>query len=423
MQASTAKSAVIAGLAFTLLSSCAPKYVYKFDPNVFPQPVDTRSRPIQYQEKRQYISSLGIVFDNQFDGARLNQWQEDDSTSFSIGIEPENTPINHSPWYSFRIISPIDTGIFVRLHYPEGFRHRYVPKLRYNRGRWVAIDSSQYHLNEDTTAAFLHLHLRAGDTLWVSAQELLTTNHIRAWLDSLKGHPWVQSVEEIGYSTLGRPLWFVNIGTPDDTHKDVIVVIARQHPPEVPGHMAMMAFVEALLDTTRRNANFFKHHQVWLYPLMNPDGVDLGHWRHNAGGIDLNRDWAYFRQPETRQVAQHVIHRAKKHKANIILGLDFHSTQYDVYYTFPDSVDRKLRYFDRYWIEGIAETLPPHPWVREAYDLNAPISKAWFLLQFHAESITFEIGDETPRDLVKMKGKAAAREMIKLLIMRCGKRK
>ena len=32
--------------------------------------------------------------------------------------------------------------------------------------------------------------------------------------------------------------------------------------------------------------------RVLAFPLMNPDGVDLGHWRHNAGGIDLNRDWS-----------------------------------------------------------------------------------------------------------------------------------
>ena len=42
---------------------------------------------------------------------------------------------------------------------------------------------------------------------------------------------------------------------------------------------------------------------VIVYPLMNPDGVDEGHWRHNTGGIDLNRDWAHYNQPETRQVA------------------------------------------------------------------------------------------------------------------------
>jgi hypothetical protein len=31
----------------------------------------------------------------------------------------------------------------------------------------------------------------------------------------------------------------------------------------------------------------------------NPDGVDKGHWRLNDGGVDLNRDWGPFTQPET----------------------------------------------------------------------------------------------------------------------------
>ena len=37
-----------------------------------------------------------------------------------------------------------------------------------------------------------------------------------------------------------------------------------------------------------------------VVPLANPDGVEQGHWRHNAQGVDLNRDWDRFQQPETR---------------------------------------------------------------------------------------------------------------------------
>ena len=60
-----------------------------------------------------------------------------------------------------------------------------------------------------------------------------------------------------------------------------------------------------------------------VFPLMNPDGVDLGHWRHNAGGIDLNRDWALYRQPETRLVADFIVKEVKTQKSQLVLGLDF----------------------------------------------------------------------------------------------------
>ena len=37
--------------------------------------------------------------------------------------------------------------------------------------------------------------------------------------------------------------------------------------------------------------------------VLKPDGVADGHWRHNDGGKDLNRDWGPFTQPETQAVA------------------------------------------------------------------------------------------------------------------------
>ena len=51
---------------------------------------------------------------------------------------------------------------------------------------------------------------------------------------------------------------------------------------------------------------------------MNPDGVDLGHWRHNANGVDLNRDWSYYNQPEIKQAVNFI----EKEKTNQSLNWD-----------------------------------------------------------------------------------------------------
>ena len=47
-----------------------------------------------------------------------------------------------------------------------------------------------------------------------------------------------------------------------------------------------------------------------------------------------------------------------------------------------------------------------------------PFTKGWFYNQFNAESMTYEIGDETPRDFIRLKAEVAAREMMKLLILK-----
>ncbi|MEL6867928.1 MAG: M14 family zinc carboxypeptidase, partial [Bacteroidota bacterium] len=165
--------------------------------------------------------------------------------------------------------------------------------------------------------------------------------------------------------------------------------------------------------------DFRKKYRILFFPLINPDGVDLGHWRHNGGGIDLNRDWAYYRQPEVRQTADQIVSMVKKAKSKVILGLDFHSTYKDIYYSNSLAPDQ-IHHFKDYWLQGIEEALVAFDYqTKEAPSgLRAPVSKGWFYQQFKAEALTYEIGDSTPRDMIMLKGRISALEMMQLLIFR-----
>jgi len=48
---------------------------------------------------------------------------------------------------------------------------------------------------------------------------------------------------------------------------------------------------------------FRRRFSIIMVPLLNPDGVVLGHWRHNVNGVDLNRDGG--------------LSRNRKHKASL----------------------------------------------------------------------------------------------------------
>jgi len=404
-------------LLFTTLVLCiiSCRSNYKAQPYDFPKPVDTKTKAINLQEKKIYhIHEQGVYADNLFDGARLNNFKYLRQDTFQATISPENEPINPSAYYAFRLWSSTPKEIVVELNYTAGF-HRYPPKISKDGETWQVIDSLQVQLHTDSINAFVRLPL-SSDTLWVAAQELQTSTDVTHWCQDQAEKTGV-TFQSIGNSKLGRPLQMLDILEGSPQGKDIIAILSRQHPPEVTGYFAMQAFVEELLADKPLSNDFRKKYHLLVYPLMNPDGVDLGHWRHSAGGIDLNRDWAYYHQPENLQVANSIVKIARTNKAKVILGIDFHSTWYDIFYTNKQPA-KNLPHFKDYWLGGIKNALREVEIRERPSNIGGPVSKNWFLTQLDAEGVTYEIGDNTPRDLIKIKGKTSAIEMMQLLIYR-----
>lgn len=399
----------------TLFIGCSPSISLKtLD---LERPVDTSSRPIQYQEKKEYhFPELGIRIDNLFDGARLNGAKYIAGDTIAISIMPENKPINQSPWYSFRISSEQNRSITLAMSY-DGSAHRYDPKISSDSQSWVALDSTAVNLSDDKKKAFFTVQVE-NSPLWISAQELMNSTAVSDWCDKLCIHPSAHSFT-YGISAKGRKLHGIDIYTGDPSDgRDIILIFSRQHPPEVTGYLAMQPFVSSFLDDNILSKDFLEKYRILVFPLINPDGVDLGHWRHNTGGVDLNRDWAHYRQPEVRAVAEYIIKACRQSGSRVILGLDFHSTYHDVYYTLLESGGTSIPYFKDYWLYKIDQNMPNYrPNDRPAAS-RSPVSKSWFYHQFGAEGITYEIGDDTPRDLIILKGKQDALELMSLLILR-----
>ncbi len=389
--------------------SCGTKY--KLKEFQYPTPVDTNDKPVFFQQKKVY--DFGTVkFDNQFNGARLNDVMQRDDSTYVLLISPENTPINPSSYYGFRYWSDDIDTIKVILKY-EDFRHRYRPKMSIDRKTWSYLPEELITFNIDSTE--VNLRLKASPTkTYLCGQELWTSEDVDRWCSLLAQKTEVR-YDKIGKSREGRDIPYLDVydGSQDD--KDLIVLIGRQHPPEVSGHMAMNAFVEELLMDSHLGRHTLSKYRFLIYPLMNPDGVDLGHWRHNTGGTDMNRDWSHYRQAEVRQVVEHIVAQQKAVKKDVLLGIDFHSTHHDVYYTVPDK-NEHIPGFKDYWIEAIDQVLVDGDLAKDSpYKLDKPISKGWFFKQFGAEGITYEVGDETDRSYIKEKAQVAAREMMKLL--------
>ncbi|MEW4925125.1 M14 family metallopeptidase [Algibacter sp. 2305UL17-15] len=378
----------------------------------FKTPIDTQSKPIEYQIKKTFeLEDLGIYASNEFDGARLNGFEKlNDSTAKAI-IAPENEPINHSAYYAFKVWSDTSKPFYIRFQYPEEHKHRYIPKL-YRNNSWSILDSTNVYRNDNTVTVKIELNSKP---LTISAQELKTYNDTKAWVNNLISGKDYVTLKSYGTSILGRDLPVLDIGIGDPKGKDVVVLLTRQHPPEVTGFYAYQYFLETILDDSQLSKDFLSQYHVLAFPILNPDGVDLGHWRHNAGGVDTNRDWSQYNQPEVKQTVEFITKFLKKNRARIVLGLDFHSTYKDVFYTNNIRKTTALPNFIEDWFVALEENIPDYKVNEAAGNSTKPVSKGWFLYGHNAVGITYEIGDATPKERIKTIGKVTAKEMMKIL--------
>jgi hypothetical protein len=153
---------------------------------------------------------------------------------------------------------------------------------------------------------------------------------------------------------------------------------------------------------------------------MNPDGVDNGHWRHNAGGIDLNRDWANFNQPETQAVKRFMEEKVKQTRGKFYFGIDFHSTWDDIYYTVDPKLKGNMPNLVSDWLDNIRQKLKGYdPNIRPNDKLEpTTVSRNYFFIEHGAEALVFEIGDNTPSDFLKEKAITGANELMRIMLER-----
>ncbi|WP_340112809.1 M14 family metallopeptidase [Maribellus mangrovi] len=408
-------------LVLVFLASCGIKdSKWKGQPPL--KKVDTSTRPIQFQLKKTYEPGLGVYLSNEFAGARLNGAALTGPDEVSVLITPENTPINSSPWYAFKVWSDKPQNIHLKITYTAGYSHRYYPKLSYDRKNWLPVDSASCHLdpaanNKKESPKFCIIDLPVNkDTVWIAAQELIVSSDINRWAENLADSSFIQ-LSEIGQSREGRPIKMLEIDNPESNK--LVMVLSRQHPPEVTGWLAMKAFVERICENDSLAKAFRNEYCTYVVPCMNPDGVDNGHWRHSSAGIDLNRDWEAFNQPETQAVRKFMQGKILR-KNTFYLAIDFHSTIEDIYYTIAPQLKGNMPGLVPQIIKAMAEDLPGYdpnirPNEKDALHINSTVS---IFHSFHAEAFTYEVGDNTPRDLIQKKGELTAENTMQLMLNR-----
>ena len=384
-----------AGLAFLVCAACAQT------PSTTPSVEAVEGHICQTQ---------AFKVDADFAAANMASCEVLDSSAIEILLQPENTPINASPWYAVRLTPAKAGNVRLVLQYEE-HAHRYKPKISYDGTTWTVLPENRVDVKAAGYRVTLDLELDERP-VFVSAQELFTNEAHDAWTRAHAEKPFV-TMSKIGSSIEGRPINMIATDAEIDAPRTVMLV-GRQHPPEVTGALAMVSFTDEVLGNSELAQTFRKQYDLVIIPNLNPDGVEHGHWRHNMGGLDLNRDWGPFTQPET-QAAKTVIDQIEA--PGLAVFLDFHSTRKNVFYTQPVGNDGTEYGFTAEWLKRARNKLPSYVFDRQgAHNVDLPTSKTYIFETFGVPAITYELGDETDRTEIAETARIFAQEMMTLLL-------
>jgi hypothetical protein len=361
--------------------------------------------PFTARDHQPLCRGAGFSIDTDFPASGIHRCviAPDGSAVISVDHEPAVAEgINPSPWFAFRLTSDAARAVIVTLDYTD-YAHRYVPWLRFGGREWTQLPADHLVLNEKKTRATLTIDAPAGVSM-VAGQPVSPSDDNIAWTaNAVTGHGFERTV--YGRSLDGRPL--VGFSGGGASGSDAIVILTRQHPPETTGQDAYRAFVTELMTRGDERARAFRaSHHIVLAPMPNPDGVDKGHWRLNDGGIDLNRDWGKFTQPETRALSGWILKQTAGRRT--VAFMDFHSTFKSVIYAPPlDAPSPTIDFLPALEKAFEAKLQAPPEW-SYAHNVNGGTSKGWALEALKAPGITVELWDQIPTSDAQALGRAAA---------------
>jgi hypothetical protein len=164
--------------------------------------------------------------------------------------------------------------------------------------------------------------------------------------------------------------------------------------------------VERIMGDTESARVFRASHRILLAPMPNPDGVMRGHWRWNNGGLDLNRDWREFTQPETQALRDLILGEAQNRRT--IAFFDFHSTRRNVVYAPPLDANSPTVDFLPLLRERLDRAVErPLPWTF-SHSEAGNTAKRWSLEALRAPGLTIELDDEADEATAQRIGRTIA---------------
>jgi predicted deacylase len=373
------------------------------------------SNPLHAQNpvlNKQCLTSIVLV-DFDFPGAGNLSCEIINSQHIKLFINSEtDDSINPSPWFAIRK-SKHSENIKIELDYGN-YNYRYNPKISSDNKAWDNLNMLNI-LKKNNDKILVIDFLPSNKKQYIASQEIITQSWYYNWFNELKETGKVRS-ETIGFSVLKKPITMFFIEK--DIKNPYIIILGRQHPPEVTGAFALKGFIDQLVSPSQLSQNFLNQYNIIFVPLMNPDGVDNGHWRYNVNKIDLNRDWGTFSQPETIAVNEKLIRLTANSK--LALFIDFHSTYNNIFYISENSSNNLSKFSLENWINNSSSGLFGIGYnfqLINSSNKDNGVSKNYIYNKYNIPSMTYEVSDSEDRKKIKQSSSILATELMKFLVI------
>lgn len=145
-------------------------------------------------------------------------------------------------------------------------------------------------------------------------------------------YPEICELQQFGSSVQNRPLYFMKISdnVSQNEAEPEVKLVGSIHGDETVGFVMLTRLIQLLTEqyaTDPRIANIVNNTEIWIAPLMNPDGYANGE-RYNAAGVDLNRNFPMpngVTNPDGNPTATEnlaMIDFSNQH--NFCIGINFH---------------------------------------------------------------------------------------------------
>ncbi len=270
----------------------------------------------------------GILFDSNYDNGSLLDVEFLGGDSFRCTLYEEQGELgSRKYWFRFRMQGT--AGRTITLWIDHGASPR--PVLRIGDDAWRRMTSEEAPASDRVVLSFGGEE----DEAEVAFFFPYGVAEIDAEVDRIVAASRYAQVETIGTSHQGRDVRMVTVTDPwvADAGKARVWLHSRVHAGEVTATPTMLGFLEQVTEDSETGRILRGRCIFNVVPLVNVDGVWLGHTRWDSQGIDPEREWCDVRIPEVAAMkAQVDAFMAGPNPIRVALNL--HSTQADASETF-----------------------------------------------------------------------------------------